>query len=215
MSKRRVKITTTSDKIGSIVEKLSGTNIEVSVVVDMLESKENYEFLSKDSSVINWDLVEDVDIKTNDVEKPSTSGKHHRELLKPSIINILKSAGINTVDIYPGEILNVIECVWELKKLYPSLHYTESNVARALSTYYTKSEDFSSSNMREYLITKKVLADLIGGYNSAYLDKSKIYPELFDRLGDVWDSINKYDNLTELVYMIYDINILGSAQGAR
>lgn len=215
MSKRRVKITTTSDKIGSIVEKLSGTNIEVSVVVDMLESKENYEFLSKDSSVINWDLVEDVDIKTNDVEKPSTSGKHHRELLKPSIINILKSAGINTVDIYPGEILKVIECVWELKKLYPSLHYTESNVARALSTYYTKSEDFSSSNMREYLITKKVLADLIGGYNSSYLDKSKIYPELFDRLGDVWDSINKYDNLTELVYMIYDINILGSAQGAR
>lgn len=215
MSKRRVKITTTSDKIGSIVEKLSGTNIEVSVVVDMLESKENYEFLSKDSSVINWDLVEDTTIKTKDVEPSSTSGKHHRELLKPSIINILKSAGINTVDIYPGEILKVIECVWELKKLYPSLHYTESNVARALSTYYTKSEDFSSSNMREYLITKKVLADLIGGYNSAYLDKNKIYPELFDRLGDVWDSINKYDNLTELVYMIYDINILGSAQGAR
>lgn len=215
MSKRRVKITTTSDKIGSIVEKLSGTNIEVSVVVDMLESKENYEFLSKDSSVINWGLVEDTAIKTKDVEPSSTSGKHHRELLKPSIINILKSAGINTVDIYPGEILKVIECVWELKKLYPSLHYTESNVARALSTYYTKSEDFSSSNMREYLITKKVLADLIGGYNSAYLDKSKIYPELFDRLGDVWDSINKYDNLTELVYMIYDINILGSAQGAR
>lgn len=213
MPKRRVKITTTSDKVGSIVEKLSGTNVEVSVEVDMLESKENYEFLSKDSSVINWDLVESKDIEDKKVEP--CSGEHKRELLKPSIINILKSAGINTIDIYPGEILKIIECVWELKKHYPSLHYTESNIARALNSYYTKSEEFSSSDMKGYLITKKVLADLIGGYNSAYLDKSKIYPELFDRLGDVWDSIDKYDNLTELVYMIYDINILGSAQGAR
>ena len=206
MPKRRIKITTTSDKIGSVVEKLSGSSVEVSVVVDMSETKENFEFLSKSDSITTWDFDEE------ETKEPCHECKCSRkELIKPSINNILREAGIDTITVKPGEVLKLIECVWELKKHYPSLHYTESNIARALNSYYT--EEISSNDEKGYLLTKKLLTDFIGGYNSAYLDKSKIYPELIDRFGEVWDNLGKYDTLSRLVYMIYDIN-LGSAQGA-
>ena len=208
MPKRRIKITTTSDKIGSVVEKLSGSSVEVSVVVDMSETKENYEFLSKSNSITTWDFDENKEEKIEPCHECKCSRK---ELIKPSINNILREAGIDTITVKPGEVLKLIECVWELKKHYPSLHYTESNIARALNSYYT--EEISSNDEKGYLLTKKLLTDFIGGYNSAYLDKSKIYPELIDRFGEVWDNLGKYDTLSRLVYMIYDIN-LGSAQGA-
>lgn len=208
MPKRRIKITTTSDKIGSVVEKLSGSSVEVSVVVDMPETKDNYEFLSKSDSITTWDFDENKGEK-----EPCHECKCSRkELIKPSINNVLREAGIDTITVKPEEVLKLIECVWELKRLYPSLHYTESNIARALNSYYT-TEEVGSSDEKERLLTKKLLTDFIGGYNSAYPDKSKIYPELIDRLGEVWDNLGKYDTLSGLVYMIYDIN-LGSAQGA-
>lgn len=206
MPKRRIKITTTSDKVGEVVEKLSASNVEVSVVVDMPETKENFEYLSKSDSITTWDFEEEVK------KEPCHDCKcSKKELIKPSINNILKEAGIDTITVKPEEVLKLIECVWELKRHYPSLHYTESNIARALNSYYT--DEISGSDEKGYLITKKVLTDFIGGYNSAYLDKSKIYPELIDRFGEVWDNLGKYDTLSGLVYMIYDIN-LGSAQGA-
>lgn len=208
MPKRRIKITTTSDKIGEVVEKLSGSSVEVSVVVDMPETKENFEFLSKSDSITSWDFGEVMKEPCSNCECSSK-----KELVKSSINCILKEAGIDTITVKPDEVLKLIECVWELKKHYPSLHYTESNIARALNSYYN--DELGGSDATGYLITKRVLTDFIGGYNSAYLDKSKIYPELIDRLGEVWDNLGKYDTLSGLVYMIYDINILGSAQGAR
>lgn len=208
MPKRRIKITTTSDKVGEVVERLSGSSIEVSVVVDMPETKENFEFLSKSDSITSWDFEEVMKEPCNNCECSSK-----KELVKTSINCILKEAGIDTITVKPDEVLKLIECVWELKKHYPSLHYTESNIARALNSYYN--DDLGGSDATGYLITKRVLTDFIGGYNSAYLDKSKIYPELIDRLGEVWDNLGKFDTLSGLVYMIYDINILGSAQGAR
>lgn len=208
MPKRRIKITTTSDKVGEVVERLSGSNIEVSVVVDMPETKENFEFLSKSDSITSWDFEE---VMKEPYSSCECSSK--KELVKSSINCILKEAGIDLITIKPGEVLKLIECVWELKKHYPSLHYTESNIARALNSYYN--DELGGSDATGYLITKRVLTDFIGGYNSAYLDKSKIYPELIDRLGEVWDNLGKFDTLSGLVYMIYDINILGSAQGAR
>lgn len=208
MPKRRIKITTTSDKVGEVVERLSGSSVEVSVVVDMPETKENFEFLSKDDSITSWDFEE---VMKEPCSKCECSSK--KELVKTSINCILKEAGIDTITVKPDEVLKLIECVWELKKHYPSLHYTESNIARALNSYYN--DELGGSDATGYLITKRVLTDFIGGYNSAYLDKSKIYPELIDRLGEVWDNLGKFDTLSGLVYMIYDINILGSAQGAR
>ena len=208
MPKRRIKITTTSDKVGEVVERLSGSSVEVSVVVDMPETKENFEFLSKDDSITSWDFEEVMKEPCSSCECSSK-----KELVKTSINCILKEAGIDTITVKPGEVLKLIECVWELKKHYPSLHYTESNIARALNSYYN--DELGGSDATGYLITKRVLTDFIGGYNSAYLDKSKIYPELIDRLGEVWDNLGKFDTLSGLVYMIYDINILGSAQGAR
>lgn len=208
MPKRRIKITTTSDKIGEVVERLSGSSVEVSVVVDMPETKENFEFLSKSDSITSWDFEEVMKKPCSNCECSSK-----KELVKTSINCILKEAGIDTITVKPGEVLKLIECVWELKKHYPSLHYTESNIARALNSYYN--DDLGGSDATGYLITKRVLTDFIGGYNSAYLDKSKIYPELIDRLGEVWDNLGKFDTLSGLVYMIYDINILGSAQGAQ
>lgn len=208
MPKRRIKITTTSDKVGEVVERLSGSSVEVSVVVDMPETKENFEFLSKDGSITSWDFEEVMKEPCSSCECSSK-----KELVKTSINCILKEAGIDTITVKPGEVLKLIECVWELKKHYPSLHYTESNIARALNSYYN--DELGGSDATGYLITKRVLTDFIGGYNSAYLDKSKIYPELIDRLGEVWDNLGKFDTLSGLVYMIYDINILGSAQGAR
>jgi hypothetical protein len=208
MPKRRIKITTTSDKVGEVVERLSGSSIEVSVVVDMPETKENFEFLSKSDSITSWDFGEVMKEPCSNCECSSK-----KELVKSSINCILKEAGIDTITVKPDEVLKLIECVWELKKHYPSLHYTESNIARALNSYY--SDELGGSDATGYLITKRVLTDFIGGYNSAYLDKSKIYPELIDRLGEVWDNLGKFDTLSGLVYMIYDINILGSAQGAR
>lgn len=208
MPKRRIKITTTSDKVGEVVERLSGSSVEVSVVVDMPETKENFEFLSKSDSITSWDFEEVMKEPCSSCECSSK-----KELVKTSINCILKEAGIDTITVKPGEVLKLIECVWELKKHYPSLHYTESNIARALNSYYN--DDLGGSDATGYLITKRVLTDFIGGYNSAYLDKSKIYPELIDRLGEVWDNLGKFDTLSGLVYMIYDINILGSAQGAR
>lgn len=208
MPKRRIKITTTSDKVGEVVEKLSGSSVEVSVVVDMPETKENFEFLSKSDSITSWDFEEVMKEPCSSCECSSK-----KELVKTSINCILKEAGIDTITVKPDEVLKLIECVWELKKHYPSLHYTESNIARALNSYYN--DDLGGSDATGYLITKRVLTDFIGGYNSAYLDKSKIYPELIDRLGEVWDNLGKFDTLSGLVYMIYDINILGSAQGAR
>lgn len=208
MPKRRIKITTTSDKVGEVVERLSGSSIEVSVVVDMPETKENFEFLSKSDSITSWDFEEVMKEPCSSCECSSK-----KELVKTSINCILKEAGIDTITVKPDEVLKLIECVWELKKHYPSLHYTESNIARALNSYYN--DDLGGSDATGYLITKRVLTDFIGGYNSAYLDKSKIYPELIDRLGEVWDNLGKFDTLSGLVYMIYDINILGSAQGAR
>lgn len=208
MPKRRIKITTTSDKVGEVVERLSGSSVEVSVVVDMPETKENFEFLSKSDSITSWDFEEVMKEPCSSCECSSK-----KELVKTSINCILKEAGIDTITVKPDEVLKLIECVWELKKHYPSLHYTESNIARALNTYYN--DDLGGSDATGYLITKRVLTDFIGGYNSAYLDKSKIYPELIDRLGEVWDNLGKFDTLSGLVYMIYDINILGSAQGAR
>ena len=208
MPKRRIKITTTSDKIGEVVERLSGSSVEVSVVVDMPETKENFEFLSKSDSITSWDFEEVMKEPCSNCECSSK-----KELVKTSINCILKEAGIDTITVKPGEVLKLIECVWELKKHYPSLHYTESNIARALNSYYN--DELGGSDATGYLITKRVLTDFIGGYNSAYLDKSKIYPELIDRLGEVWDNLGKFDTLSGLVYMIYDINILGSAQGAR
>ena len=208
MPKRRIKITTTSDKVGEVVERLSGSCVEVSVVVDMPETKENFEFLSKDDSITSWDFEEVMKEPYSNCECSSK-----KELVKTSINCILKEAGIDTITVKPGEVLKLIECVWELKKHYPSLHYTESNIARALNSYYN--DELGGSDATGYLITKRVLTDFIGGYNSAYLDKSKIYPELIDRLGEVWDNLGKFDTLSGLVYMIYDINILGSAQGAR
>ena len=56
MPKRRIKITTTSDKVGEVVERLSGSSIEVSVVVDMPETKENFEFLSKSDLLLHGTL---------------------------------------------------------------------------------------------------------------------------------------------------------------
>lgn len=207
MPKRRIKITTTSDKVSEVVKRLSDSSVEVSVVVDMPETKENFEFLSKDDSITSWDFEEVM-------KEPCSSCEcSKKELVKSSINCILKEAGIDLITVKPGEVLKLIESVWELKKHYPSLHYTESNIARALNSYY--SEGLGGSDLNGYLTTKRVLTDFIGGYNSAYLDKSKIYPELIDRLGEVWDSLGKYDTLSGLVYMIYDINILGSAQGAR
>lgn len=208
MPKRRIKITTTSDKVGEVVERLSGSSVEVSVVVDMPETKENFEFLSKSDSITSWDFEEVMKEPCSSCECSSK-----KELVKTSINCILKEAGIDTITVKPDEVLKLIECVWELKKHYPSLHYTESNIARALNSYYN--DELGGSDATGYLITKRVLTDFIGGYNSAYLDKSKIYPELIDRLGEVWDNLGKFDTLSGLVYMIYDINILGSAQGAR
>lgn len=208
MPKRRIKITTTSDKVGEVVERLSGSSIEVSMVVDMPETKENFEFLSKSDSITSWDFEEVMKEPCSSCECSSK-----KELVKTSINCILKEAGIDTITVKPDEVLKLIECIWELKKHYPSLHYTESNIARALNSYYN--DELGGSDVTGYLITKRVLTDFIGGYNSAYLDKSKIYPELIDRLGEVWDNLGKFDTLSGLVYMIYDINILGSAQGAR
>lgn len=208
MPKRRIKITTTSDKVGEVVKRLSDSSVEVSVVVDMPETKENFEFLSKDDSITSWDFEEVMKEPCSSCECSSK-----KELVKSSINCILKEAGIDLITVKPGEVLKLIESVWELKKHYPSLHYTESNIARALNSYY--SEGLGGSDLNGYLTTKRVLTDFIGGYNSAYLDKSKIYPELIDRLGEVWDNLGKYDTLSGLVYMIYGINILGSAQGAR
>lgn len=208
MPKRRIKITTTSDKVGEVVERLSGSSIEVSVVVEMPETKENFEFLSKSDSITSWDFEEVMKEPHSDRD-----GNSKWKLVKSSINCILKEAGIDTITVKPDEVLKLIECVWELKKHYPSLHYTESNIARALNSYYN--DELGGSDATGYLITKRVLTDFIGGYNSAYLDKSKIYPELIDRLGEVWDNLGKFDTLSGLVYMIYDINILGSAQGAQ